>query len=73
MMAPDYAATAESVLQHNDTLQNNRFCFQIDRGISTGASWHAAYADSAYVYAGGLDFRLTEGDVITIFSQVSRS
>ncbi|EKX38457.1 hypothetical protein GUITHDRAFT_48511, partial [Guillardia theta CCMP2712] len=32
-------------------------------------SWHANYADSAYIYVGGLDYRLTEGDVITIFSQ----
>ena len=31
---------------------------------------HADYADSAYIYVGGLDGRLTEGDVITIFSQV---
>jgi len=33
------------------------------------ASWHRDYADTAFVYIGGLDDRLTEGDVITIFSQ----
>jgi hypothetical protein len=44
--------------------------WQIQKGLSVGASWHAAYADSAYVYVGGLDYRMTEGDVITIFSQV---
>ncbi|KAH9820178.1 hypothetical protein DFH28DRAFT_1021744, partial [Melampsora americana] len=33
------------------------------------ASWHDDYKDSAYVYIGGLDTGLTEGDVITIFSQ----
>ncbi|KAG0142923.1 hypothetical protein CROQUDRAFT_206446 [Cronartium quercuum f. sp. fusiforme G11] len=33
------------------------------------ASWHDDYKDSAYVYIGGLDPGLTEGDVITIFSQ----
>lgn len=34
-----------------------------------GASWHDEYKDSAYVFAGGLSSDLTEGDVITIFSQ----
>lgn len=33
------------------------------------ASWHDDYKDSAYIYIGGLDTGLTEGDVITIFSQ----
>lgn len=35
----------------------------------SGASWHDEYKDSAYVFVGGLHFDLTEGDVITIFSQ----
>eukprot|EP01086_Lenisia_limosa_P012439 TRINITY_DN40777_c0_g1_i1.p1 TRINITY_DN40777_c0_g1~~TRINITY_DN40777_c0_g1_i1.p1 ORF type:complete len:349 (+),score=67.23 TRINITY_DN40777_c0_g1_i1:150-1196(+) len=38
--------------------------------VGTPGSWHASYRDSAYIYAGGLDSRLTEGDVICIFSQV---
>jgi RNA-binding motif protein, X-linked 2 len=33
------------------------------------ASWHRDYDDTAFIYIGGLDERLTEGDVITIFSQ----
>lgn len=33
------------------------------------ASWHDDYKNSAYVYIGGLDPALTEGDIITIFSQ----
>ncbi|KXN89471.1 RNA-binding motif protein, X-linked 2 [Leucoagaricus sp. SymC.cos] len=33
------------------------------------ASWHDDYKDSAYVFIGGLHSDLTEGDVITIFSQ----
>lgn len=41
---------------------------ELDLGIS-GASWHDEYKDSAYVFVGGLHFDLTEGDVITIFSQ----
>ena len=36
---------------------------------STEASWHADYRDTAYIYIGGLPFELSEGDVITIFSQ----
>lgn len=33
------------------------------------ASWHQQYKDSAYLFVGGLPYDLTEGDVITIFSQ----
>ena len=32
-------------------------------------SWHADYRDTAYIYIGGLSFDLSEGDIITIFSQ----
>ncbi|KAK7049767.1 hypothetical protein VNI00_005798 [Paramarasmius palmivorus] len=32
-------------------------------------SWHDEYKDSARIFVGGLHFELTEGDVITIFSQ----
>ena len=39
------------------------------RDRSTEASWHADYRDTAYIYIGGLPFDLTEGDVLTIFSQ----
>ncbi|GJE84862.1 RNA-binding domain-containing protein [Phanerochaete sordida] len=40
---------------------------ELDLGIS--GSWHDDYKDSAYIFAGGLHPELTEGDVITIFSQ----
>lgn len=33
------------------------------------ASWHRDHADSAYIYIGGLPFDLSEGDIVTIFSQ----
>ncbi|PFH47807.1 hypothetical protein AMATHDRAFT_151239, partial [Amanita thiersii Skay4041] len=36
---------------------------------TSGASWHDDYKDSAYIFIGGLHYDLTEGDVITIFSQ----
>ena len=35
----------------------------------SSASWHTDYRDTAYIYIGGLSFDLTEGDIITIFSQ----
>ncbi|GMY10607.1 Zinc finger CCCH domain-containing protein 42 [Fagus crenata] len=38
-------------------------------GISDEASWHAKYKDSAYIYAGGIPFELTEGDLLAIFAQ----
>lgn len=38
-------------------------------GISEGASWHAKYKDSAYVYVGGIPFDLTEGDLLAVFAQ----
>ncbi|KAJ7893441.1 hypothetical protein B0H14DRAFT_891447 [Mycena olivaceomarginata] len=41
---------------------------ELDLGVS-GASWHDEYKDSAYIFVGGIPFDLTEGDVITIFSQ----
>lgn len=41
---------------------------ELDLGLN-GASWHDEYRDSAYIFAGGLHNDLTEGDVITIFSQ----
>lgn len=36
---------------------------------SPSASWHTDYRDTAYIYIGGLPYELSEGDVVTIFSQ----
>ncbi|XP_076303423.1 RNA-binding motif protein, X-linked 2 [Lasioglossum baleicum] len=33
------------------------------------SSWHDQYRDSAWIFVGGLPYDLTEGDIITIFSQ----
>jgi RNA recognition motif-containing protein len=38
-------------------------------GIGNQASWHEKYKNSAYVYVGGLDSALSEGDLIMVFSQ----
>jgi len=42
---------------------------ELEAAVSTEGSWHADYRDTAYIYIGGLPFELSEGDVITIFSQ----
>lgn len=35
----------------------------------TMSSWHRQYKDSAWIYVGGLNYDLTEGDIICVFSQ----
>ncbi|KAF2868077.1 U2 snRNP component ist3 [Massariosphaeria phaeospora] len=42
---------------------------ELEEGISTEASWHTDYRDTAFIYIGGLPFELSEGDIITMFSQ----
>lgn len=42
---------------------------ELEEGISTEGSWHTDYRDTAFLYVGGLPFELSEGDIITIFSQ----
>ncbi|KAI0403890.1 hypothetical protein F4802DRAFT_275051 [Xylaria palmicola] len=42
---------------------------EIENGVSPNASWHTDYRDTAFVNFGGLPYELTEGDIITIFSQ----
>ncbi|WFC95663.1 RNA-binding protein Cwf29 [Malassezia brasiliensis] len=42
---------------------------ELELGLVGSGSWHEQYKDSAYIYVGGLPYDLTEGDVITIFSQ----
>ena len=33
------------------------------------ASWHYEYRDSAYIFIGGITYRMNEGDIVTVFSQ----
>lgn len=42
---------------------------ELENVVPVSASWHTDYRDTAYIYIGGLAFNLTEGDIITIFSQ----
>ena len=38
-------------------------------GLPESASWHARFKHSAYIFVGGLDYELTEGDILAVFSQ----
>ncbi|KAF2758370.1 RNA binding domain protein, partial [Pseudovirgaria hyperparasitica] len=42
---------------------------ELEAGITPEGSWHVDYRDTAYIYVGGLHLDLSEGDIITIFSQ----
>ncbi|KAJ3302279.1 RNA-binding motif protein, X-linked 2, partial [Gonapodya sp. JEL0774] len=42
---------------------------ELDKAVEGSASWHDEYRNSAWVFAGGLDFEFSEGDIICIFSQ----
>ncbi|KAI2780954.1 hypothetical protein F4815DRAFT_107698 [Daldinia loculata] len=42
---------------------------EIENGVSPEASWHTDYRDTAFINFGGLPYELSEGDIITIFSQ----
>ena len=41
----------------------------IEADSSIEGSWHDAYDNSAFIYIGGLGYKMTEGDVIAVFSQ----
>ena len=44
---------------------------ELELGINgtEAASWHSKYKDSAYVFIGNIDYELTEGDILCVFSQ----
>ena len=42
---------------------------EIAQGVGDSASWHAKFKHSAYVFAGGLSYDLTEGDLLAVFAQ----
>jgi RNA-binding motif X-linked protein 2 len=42
---------------------------ELQNAVPPSASWHADYRDTAYIYVGGLPFDVSEGDIVTIFSQ----
>lgn len=42
---------------------------EVATGVSESASWHAKFKHSAYIFAGGLEYSLTEGDLLAVFCQ----
>jgi RNA-binding motif protein, X-linked 2 len=42
---------------------------ELENAIPPSASWHADYRDTAHIYIGGIPLDVSEGDVVTIFSQ----
>ncbi|KAK6764561.1 hypothetical protein RB195_024763 [Necator americanus] len=67
------AAGANTVMNPitNIKSQNKLNEDELKLGISgdSSKSWHQKYKDSAWIYIGGLPYELTEGDIITVFSQ----
>lgn len=42
---------------------------ELESGVNPEGSWHTDYRDTAFINIGGLPLELSEGDIITIFSQ----
>jgi RNA-binding motif X-linked protein 2 len=42
---------------------------ELEKGLTMNGSWHDQYKKTAHIYIGGLLESLTEGDIISIFSQ----
>lgn len=43
---------------------------ELNSGIlSASLSWHDEYKNQAYIFIGGLNTELTEGDILTVFAQ----
>ena len=41
---------------------------ELEMGVPMKASWHQDYAHSAYLFVGGLNYRMNEGDIVLVFS-----
>lgn len=54
---------------YNINAQNKIRELELQEGLEGNRSWHHRFKDSAYIYIGGLDPKLTEGDVVIVFSQ----
>eukprot|EP01066_Platyproteum_vivax_P021208 Platyproteum_vivax@DN9226_c0_g1_i1.p1 len=42
---------------------------ELEMGVGINASWHEQYRDSCYIYVQGIDPKMTEGDIVIVFSQ----
>jgi len=42
---------------------------ELQMGVPFEASWHQEYKNSAYIFVGGLNYHMNEGDIVIVFSQ----
>ncbi|CAG8606688.1 4496_t:CDS:2, partial [Acaulospora morrowiae] len=61
-----YVNTFFSIVTKEIQRINNQ---ELNRNISSSGSWHEQYKDSSYIFIGNIPFDLTEGDIISVFSQ----
>ena len=68
----DPLATAAACRRPTANLPPTKRCLlaATELGLIDKASWHDRYKHCAYVFAGGLPFELTEGDLLAVFAQV---
>lgn len=52
-------------IKHIERITNQ----ELEKIVSHEASWHHEYRKSAYIFIGGLNYRMNEGDIVTVFSQ----
>ena len=52
-------------IKHIERITN----IELEKQTAYEASWHYEYRKSAYIFIGGLNYRLNEGDLVTVFSQ----
>jgi RNA-binding motif X-linked protein 2 len=52
-------------IKHIERITNK----ELESLVPLHASWHHEYKDSAYIFIGGLNYRMNEGDIVTVFSQ----
>jgi len=42
---------------------------ELNMDVDLNVSWHERYKDSAFIFVGGMDYELTEGDIVAVFAQ----
>ena len=51
-------------IKHIERITNQ----ELEKMVKYEASWHYEYRNSAYIFIGGLNYRMNEGDLVTVFS-----
>lgn len=52
-------------IKHIERITNR----ELQDQTSLTASWHHDYHDSAYIFVGGINYKMNEGDLAIVFSQ----